>query len=470
MQHGFRFDPMEYIAKDPSPQSAAARAFILERPREGDLELVQSIVERIFASQKPDGHLGADARETGNVLLIALEARCAPDRPEAQRAADAILREVRQGGAADEWLEAEGVLPIYALHALCLMGRTGEEEVKSSAEWLVANEKRWNDPWKGCPWTPAVFWKGLWAARHLVTGADATEVVNAGIRRVTDGMNAAGCNAYNDPWGFTEAAGAIDSPQARALLIKQLPMILRGQKPDGGWGQRTYWVLRALKRHDLFDPLRELPPPPPDWAVLRSIPAPEGKLSSLSWDGEKLWSFDHDSGSAVAISPADGSIVKRVPVENAHAITWGNGSLFATREEPKELLRIDPETGAISKTIPLDTMHEVIAPAVIGEKVFVGDGFLCNVCIFDIEKPGKPEMQVLAGPGPASLAAAGDALWHADFWAPAIIKSDLEGKLLEWGEQPFPVWGLAFDGEQLWALDHAEKRICVIERREDPTP
>ena len=49
---------------------------------------------------------------------------------------------------------------------------------------------------------------------------------------------------------------------------------------------------------------------------------------------------------------------------------------------------------------------------------------------------------------PHSHGRVGDALWHADFWAPSIIKSDLES-------------------QHLWALDREGGRICLLERAID---
>jgi len=47
-----------------------------------------------------------------------------------------------------------------------------------------------------------------------------------------------------------------------------------------------------------------------------------------------------------------------------------------------------------------------------------------------------------------------------------IFRSDLSGKLLDWGTAPFQgsCAGLAFDGRNLWALDHSGHRVCMIEK------
>jgi hypothetical protein len=397
------------------------------------------------------------------MLLRALDYGCPHDRPEAGRAAEAILAQKRAGKNANEWVEEEGALSIYALHALCLLGQTDVEEVRFSLDWYPRNQQVWNDAWQGCPWTPSVFWSALWAGR----GADAgiQEAVNAGLAKVTEGLNAAGCNAYNDPWGFTNAAGRIDSPAARRLVEKQVPMILRGQRPDGGWGERSFGVLRALKRHGLLASLRALPALPADWEVARSIPLPEGNLFSLDWDGTRFWSYDRDTGEAVAIDRAEGKVTQRVHIDNCNGLACRNGDLVVVGKEPKELRKVARETGETLETVSLEKMAWVIGPEVVGDRVLVGDGFLCCVALCDPHGKEEPKMRVLGGPGPACMAEDAGDVWHADFWAPAIIKSDLSGKLLDWGDQPFPVKGLAHDGEYLWAIDGEGQRLCALRKR-----
>ncbi|MDP6777836.1 MAG: hypothetical protein QGI83_13840 [Candidatus Latescibacteria bacterium] len=463
-EYGFRYDPMAFVEKDEGLQGALIRTFVFDRPREEDRALLSEEIEKTFAEQKLDGSLGDTSKETGSQLLQALRLGCAHDRPEVASAAEAILSQKRAGKNANEWIERDGAMSIYALHSLCLLGRGDVEEVRFSLDWYPAHQEMWNDPWEGCPWTPSVFWSALWAGREF---GDVTGAVKDGLRKVTEGLNAAGCNAYNDPWGFTDAAGQIDSPEAGDLVVRQIPMILRGQRPNGGWGDHSFVVFRALVKHGLFEDLRKLPPLPADWEVVRSIPAPGEKLSSLDWDGSRFWAFDQEAKEAVAILAEDGTVVRRIAIENCQNIAWWDGALAAVGKEPKTLRRIDPETGEALQTISLEKMEWVIGPEVVGDKVAVGDGFMCNVSIYDPEDPGKPRTQVLGGPGPMFMASENGDVWHADFWAPALIKSTLDGKLLDWGDQPFPIRGLAYDGELLWAIDGDANRICALKRRED---
>jgi len=251
-------------------------------------------------------------------------------------------------------------------------------------------------------------------------------------------------------------------------------MIVRGQEPDGGWGEHSFQVFRALVKHGLLDDVRSLPPLPPDWRIVRSIPAPEGNLFTMAWDGRRLWVRDCTANEAVALSPEDGKVLKKVklPVEKVVGIGWWDGALAVTQGEPKRLLKVDPESGKIRQEIPLDNMEEVLGVAQADGRMWIGDGFMCSACILDPADPSDRRWQTLAGPGPISLAAQQDSVWHFDFWAPAIIRSDLSGSLLDWGEKPFDgtVRGLAWDGAKLWALDNEQKRICVIEKANASLP
>lgn len=279
-------------------------------------------------------------------------------------------------------------------------------------------------------------------------------------------------NAIASPYGFVDAAGQIDLPEARALIEKQIPMILRGQRPDGGWGNETVMVFRALKRHGFFDTLRDLPPLPPDWEIVRSIPAPGVNLWTMTWDGERLWVYDREDNSAIAVSPGDGKVQKTLtlPVTDVYGIGWWGGCLAITQTNPKKLLQVDADSGEIKREIVVDKgdWTWVGAASEVNGKVWVADRFSPGVIIIDPANTDDRDFKILAGPGPESFTSMPDGVWHADFWAPVLIKTSYDGELLDWGDQVFErgTAGLAFDGENLWALDGVNRRICVIEKAE----
>ena len=59
-----------------------------------------------------------------------------------------------------------------------------------------------------------------------------------------------------------------------------------------------------------------------------------------------------------------------------------------------------------------------------------------------------------------------EGIWCLHDFGPIMIRSTPEGWFLDWAEKPFQgeCAGLAWDGQNLWALDAKEQRLCVIER------
>ena len=175
------------------------------------------------------------------------------------------------------------------------LGKRDLPEVTYSLKWLLDNQDKWNNPWVGCPWTPEVFFSGLWTAREF---PGAKEAVQQGLQRVLNEMNDVGSCAYNDPWGLIDAASRIDLPEARELVKREIPMILRNQRPSGHWRHRSPEAFRSLMKHGFFDDLLNLPPLPPDWDIVREISLPEGKWVSLTWDGKYIWSLNSEKNEA----------------------------------------------------------------------------------------------------------------------------------------------------------------------------
>jgi len=96
--------------------------------------------------------------------------------------------------------------------------------------------------------------------------------------------------------------------------------------------------------------------------------------------------------------------------------------------------------------------------------------------VVDPMRPEERRQVDLPGTVPFIMTSTDDALWYADAFWPYIVKTDIDGNVLDWAEWPFErvqmgggavqigVQGLAWDGENLWALDVVGRRACIIER------
>ena len=445
-EYGFRHDPMEFVEKDESLQGAMVRKRVFDRPKPADAGLIQAEIDGILAKQLPDGRLDDHPvhglQFTAEKLSRLAQMGCDPGRPEIEKAVAAIL--------AKETPNRVDPLGIYDVRAFCRLGLAGRPEirdlVRTGLQRIVEREAEWSDLREGCPWTPIEHLITLWHGRDV---ADVEPCLAKALGWIGDGLNAAGCLSFKDPWGFVRLASEVDHPLARAILEKEVPVILRGQRPDGGWGQRSVFVFAALVKHDLLEPLRTRPALPPDWRVVKTIPAPAG-CWSLAWDGGRLWTKCGATNEAVALSPAAGTVLQRgkLPAGKPGGLGWWDDALAVTQKEPKTLLKVNPRTGEVEQTIDLSAMDEVLGVTQLGGRLLVGDGFGCNVSIFEPAAPDRRESRVLGGPLPLDLATDGDAVWHMDIWAPALIKSDPSehGRLLDWGEKPFGGEGVASRG------------------------
>lgn len=461
MEYGLRHDPMDWVANSTSLEAVLVRKDVLGDPVSGDEAVLQERIGEILAKQNADGTLSADPQHryqfTCEALSQLAELGFDPEREEIERAVRVVLRE-RDEQSADP-------IGIYTVRALCLLGMGTRPEVRAGLEHLVAREEEWNSAWAGCPWTPIEHLQTLWLGREVM---DSTALVEGVLTWIAEGMNGAGCLSYKDPWGFLRVAGFVDSPVAKRIVEQQLPMILRGQHADGGWGERSLPVFRALVRHGLLDELRSLPPLPPDWRVVREIPAPEGKLETMAYDGTRLWVNDRDANEAVALSPDDGSVLRRLslPEGVCVGIGWWDGGLAVTQHDSKRLLRLDPDSGETTREVSLACGDWINGVAQVGGEVWAADGFAGCVWRVDSDGTGEPRGLVLGGPIPMDLAATADGVWHSDVFAPALIKSGMDGSLLDWGERPFGGHAITWDGQGLWALDSANRSICSIEKTE----
>jgi len=181
---------MKFIDADRSLQGAMVRTFVTQRPQESDGQMLRGKMDEILADQRVDRSFGDTCKETGERLLRLLGLGCPPHQPAVKRAVQAILSQKRTGQNANEWYEHEGAFNVYPLHALCLLGISEEPEVPSSLRWLAEHPEVWLGPDQGCPWTPIVFLKAIWAGRGI---EDMDATLAKGLRWIADNLNDAGC-------------------------------------------------------------------------------------------------------------------------------------------------------------------------------------------------------------------------------------------------------------------------------------
>jgi len=483
-RYGFRCDPMEWVEKDRSFHAARVRKVIFGKPLDGDQELIDAEIEKALAKQEPSGRIG----DTGSGLLHLLILGLAHDRPEVKRAVDYMV----QNDVKD------GTLGVYGTHALCILGGEEHAALRDRSLAKTADECRKGNR-GGCPWTPVVHLKALWAGRQYV---DVDDAIANDMGWIAEGMNEVCALSFKDPGGFVGLAGEATNEFGRKIAQKAIPMLLRSQQEDGGWGGRSFEVFRLLVAYGLLEPLRALPALPRDWREVRSIPAPEG-VGLLTWLNGNLWVCNAETHEAVAVSPADGTVVKRVPLpEEAKALdgigAWDDclavsaGSRFHYDPYKEEcdihagtLYQVDAETGKVRRQIGLrDRMSMSKGPAMVDGRMWVADDFDWVAVSFDPDNPDDHHMHLLgASVESGQFAPADDGVWHLSN-SPCLVKSvkdsqpvtlsdETAGELrnatiLDWGEKPFgdATGGIAFDGENLWALDNKAERICVIEKTE----
>ena len=455
---GFRHDPMRFLEADRSVQGAMVRTFVFGNPLPTDGDLLRARIDEVARAvgeiaEKPDSN-PADVLGRTRELI---ELGCPVDHPRVKELVS-LARATLQG--ADLAKTMEGA-QFYALQTLCYTGVTDAPGVAAALRWQASNPGAWLG--KGCPWGTKLTIQTLWAGRDVV---DATEAVGKGLRWMVDRTNEAGCLEYFDPWGFLDAAGTVDHPLTEGVVLKQLPMILRAQRADGGWGKRSFVTFRALVKHGLLDRLRTVPPLPPDWLIVRFVPAPGEDLRGLAWDGRRFWVYSPTTNEAIAVSPMDGSVRHRVRLPHGEVSgigCWGE-VLAVAQKRPKRLLTVSPDSGDVLTERALDQVHDVGAVAEADGRICVADLWVPGVWVFDADPRAPGRYRQLAGPLPGALSGAAQGVWHVDLWASAVIKSGPRGELLDWGEAPFgpSTAGVAWDGRRLWALDGAKKRICAL--------
>ncbi|MBT7096757.1 hypothetical protein HN937_05235 [Candidatus Poribacteria bacterium] len=470
---------MRYVHEEGTLQAALARRLLGVPPGAGDASAIAHEVSEVIAKQAPDGAFGESPSDTAKALCRLFELGCAPDMPEVVQGLDALPRQHRAEGTPDpadgdnlkDPVHAhgrEGSLANEAIDALTLGGRHSVPELRPSLRHMAGHVETWLRT-TGCPWGPNWYTQTLWNARHV---EDVEATVLLSLRWFARHMDDAGLVGYMDPWGHVKTAGVVDHPLGANQARRMLPLVLRTQRPDGGWGDNTVDVIRMLTTHGLLDRMRDLPPLPDDWTVERSVPAPSGEFGHMTWHDGHMWAHDTKANEVVGMSSDDGAVTRRIPlpVDKVYGIAWHDGLLAVCQGGPwepnKNLFLIDPDTGAVRREVALDKVDMAIGLAELGGRLWIGDGFAFGAKLLD---PARPEeITHVQWPGTCAgyMASTGDTVWHTDSFAKVMVECDRVGELTDWAEIPFDgaVKGLAHDGNALWALDGSQRRLCQIRR------
>jgi len=319
----------------------------------------------------------------------------------------------------------------------------------------------------------------LWVARDAM---DVTDILTDGINWIADNFDGPGRvpgMAFDEAWSMAMIPADNGHPDAGRIALRLIPHLLRMQDADGGWGHHSAIAFRALVRQGLLGPLATLPPLPPDWRTVRSIPAPGESPFNIAWDGERLWVHDMAAGSASGISSTDGEVLRTIQLpERRGCVAFGawDGSLWVLPGDPaddeKTLFGVSPVTGETLDEIHLKfPVSHYAAIARVSGKVLISDQREGGYWVLGADGNGTYHSDVkdvrLACPMPDFMSASGDDVWTLSrVWFDGIMRTNAQRELLDWGETPFGHAGIAHDGQNLWALDPENKRICLIEKTE----
>ena len=468
IKYGFRHDPIEWLKASRSLAAARVRMVVFNQASDDDERLLQEDGERairqIVARQKPDGTFGHSA-STGGALVQLLDAGIDRQDPRLAEVAETFVRQFRAGDNGATGESSDDELSVYGLRGLCMLDRRDIPEVERSLRLIAKREEQWNDPWSGCFQCPPIFWNCLLAGRHIIPDVDVDAVIDKGFRRITAATNAFGACTWKNSNLLLEVAARVDTPFARAYVRTQILPVLRRQSPNGELRDVDF---AALVAYGLLDQLMDRPPLPADWRVIRALPTPKGDLTSLTYAGEYFWVLDQGTKEAIALSPEDGAVVCCVKSPLSEPVglgSWDGGvCILQCDPHPGRLVKLSPETGNIEREAPVADFCPT-GCAKVGNELWVCDNYDSGVYRICTRDMSKQSFMMLAGPGPVAIAAAADGVWHLEGDS-VLVKSDFDGRLVDWGEKPFgkDTTGIAFDGNGLWVLDNKNKRICLIEK------
>ncbi|MHC4202440.1 MAG: hypothetical protein ACYSU0_20810, partial [Planctomycetota bacterium] len=90
------------------------------------------------------------------------------------------------------------------------------------------------------------------------------------------------------------------------------------------------------------------------------------------------------------------------------------------------------------RDIPLTITNDPMGIAKVGSKLLVGDGWAGGTWLVDLGKPdGEPPAHRVAASMPDYMSSHGDDIWCVDWFSPSLVRTNMAGDLVDWGERPF---------------------------------
>lgn len=454
LKYGFRYDPIPWIENDDSVWAALARLNFLNKPRDGDGGIIDTFIAACLAKTPTDWGPLSTGIAIGGLPL------------DNERLRQRIVEVLDVRADAGDRIGGNGI------RLACGIGWEKEGALAREIQALIDGPV---DPHADTPGLPEDILTAFSAIRKAGNASpDMQKTADAWLDALAKGANKAGCWKDLDPLGICYGAASMDGPVTRELFLRYLPMLLRTQRPDGDWHAATSLICCALRKHGLFEALRELPPLPPDWRIAEVIPLPEEDFLTTTWANGLFWLAAPEKQEVVAISPVAGAVVKRIPTppEELKGIGWYEDKLVViTAAHGGTVMLLDPETGEV------DGEHRVSLPwhmcgggaLQVGEELWLGHG-----CWIPIINPGTGAQRRVDGygPWPCDLALEGDTVWLTDGMHTWLMYHwGTDGDPIEVVDAPFTkgaggerTMGIAHDGKSLWAFDEKDHRICRMER------
>ena len=244
IKNGLRYDPFKWINQSRTVEGALARRIMDIAPHTRDQKIINNEIDRLISEQLDRGR--TDGGDLFKLAELGITSGNKALKDIIKKSTKAISP-TEEGWSCLDWA------------SLYYMSDRSNSKLSSHLTNYGTKEKPWDNAYRGCPWWLELHWYSLWHCRDI-PGME--EAISQSIASTIPDMDEHG-HSYCTPWGFLQAAGYINTPEAREMVLKMLPWIVRTQKSNGGWETpegthgssfgTTIDVLRALKTHGLLE-------------------------------------------------------------------------------------------------------------------------------------------------------------------------------------------------------------------------